>query len=220
MSVPPVVPSEPSVVEITFVDLQPSTAPQAEIEPREVEPSEEVQVTNRVEEDLPVEPDRQIPDLEFSAPKVPDNDSAILEVLVRLEAEQAQLEIASPGGDSPADTIGPDEVATVLRRFSCEGLTGEQKENCPKSNPFAIAEVRAARDSLARNPTPISIDIRMNVVEEFFARQKQDRHMFPGMNADMFVDTLPPGVYDAERIRSGGEPLWNGEMKRRFSTGE
>lgn len=211
----PITPTQSSVIEISFVDLQPNVA-----DPAAIELEDKLPKADMVEANQPREPDPPSPSLELSGPVAPAGGEPDPEVLVQLEREQGQIETAKTGGDQTADTVGSAEVAAVLRRLSCQRLTRKPNEDCPKSDPFADADARTIRESSAHNPRPLSFDIHMNAAEAFSAKQKQARHMFPGMDADMFVDTLPPGAYQADRIRNGQEPLWNEDMRRGFRSDE
>ncbi len=137
-----------------------------------------------------------------------------VEVLTQLEPAAAPASAATRLAANDGDQ---DKVARTLRLLSCQKLSRDPDETCPKRDPFEVAEALAARELATHNPTAISVFDQQNAAERFFSRQSQDRHMFPGMDADLFADPAPPGANDAERIRNGGSPNWSEEMKRGFT---
>ena len=200
------------VVEIEFAErpepppLEISPETEAEpIPPTEMEPAPDPVAAQ-------VEPAPEMPE-----PRVPEPLTGESEVLTRLDAEPPT---STTHADTPNDTIDPAKVSQALRLLSCQSLTRAREADCPTPDPFAVADALEARDEAAHNPAAIPVFKEQNAAERFFARQKRNRHMFPGMDADLFGDTLPSGAYDAARIRSGREPLWSEDMKRGFTEPE
>ncbi len=150
----------------------------------------------------------------------PNSNADGLDILTSLEPGMGDQPVpsASTGtGTNDSKTIDERQIAQALRLFSCQRLTRARDEDCPKPDPFAVAEALDARQQAALDPQQIPAFNQENAAEQFFSRQKQARHMFPGMDADMFGDTLPSGTYTASRIREGREPLWSEDMKRGFT---
>lgn len=134
------------------------------------------------------------------------------------DASKSDATASDTGGDIPA--LDEIQLADVLRLASCQKLVQARDPECPETDPFDTALTLAARKGSAANSTAIAFDIEENAYEQFFSGQKKNRHMFPGMSADMFSDPLPPGAHDAERIRNGSEPLWSQKMKDGFTKGD
>jgi len=204
------------VVEIEFADFPPEPPPIAQPVPDPI-PVIEVEASPppRLEAPEP-EPPAPSPAAEVEQAS-PETDATELDVLTQL-APAPEEERASPQtSEETPDRIDTERVAQALRLMSCQSLVRDKDETCPDQNPFDRAEALAAREHAANNPAPVAIFDNQNAAERFFSNQKRDRHMFPGMDADLFSDPLPPGAYNADRIRSGREPLWSEEMKRGFS---
>lgn len=187
--------------EIASIDPPAKTGPHAQAPPKITAPE-------------PVQPATDV--------EHPDSNADGLDILTSLEPgmDDQRVPSASTGsntGTSDSETIDERQIAQALRLFSCQRLTRARDEDCSKPDPFAVAEALDARQQAALDPQQIPVFNRENAAEQFFSRQKQARHMFPGMDADMFGDTLPSGAYTASRIREGREPLWSEDMKRGFT---
>ena len=56
--------------------------------------------------------------------------------------------------------------------------------------------------------------IAKTVGDKIFEAEAAKRFLWP--DADLFADPLPPGAYNARRIRNGQEPLWSQDMRDGF----
>lgn len=195
-----------------------------DIEIVELEPDPPSGAPQRPEPDAPMRDAEPIPRRAASSPMIREPDSEppdqtefqpTLEVLTQVEP--APLE---PSVDQapPPGSIAPDEIAQALQHFNCRKLTPHPNENCPKPDPFAVADARQARAEAHLNPMPVIAFNQQNAAERFFSKQGRNPHMFPGMDADLFADPMPKGSYDAERIRNGLAPTWDRELRDALET--
>ncbi|MCR9079373.1 MAG: hypothetical protein NXH78_09765 [Hyphomonadaceae bacterium] len=202
-----------AVLNVELVERPSAPAPEvAAIDPPPAKPDPQSQAPLQITAPEPVQPETDV--------EHPDSNADGLDILTSLEPgmDDQPVPSASTGtGTSDSKTIDERQIAQALRLFSCQRLTRARDEDCPKPDPFAVAEALDARQQAALDPQQIPVFNQENAAEQFFSRQKQARHMFPGMDADMFGDTLPSGAYTASRIREGREPLWSEDMKRGFT---
>lgn len=204
-----------AVLNVEFVEAP--AAPTPEISPIDPPPAKTDPQSQAPPQITAPEPVQPAPDVER-----PDSNADGLDILTSLEPgmDDQPMPSASTGasnGTSASKTIDERQIAQALRLFSCQRLTGARDEDCPKPDPFAVAEALDARQQAALDPQQIPAFNQENAAEQFFSRQKQARHMFPGMDTDLFGDTLPSGANTASRIREGREPLWSEDMKRGFT---
>jgi len=203
VTIAPIPATQPSAVEILIVDPEPETA-----------------VPATADDPTVVEPIVKTPPSAQSGPEAtpsdPEEAVAVPEVLVQTETESVQTDPVETSAGEPSEMITSDQIAAVLQGLSCQSLTRKPQQDCPETDPFTAADAIAIREGSARGPAPLSFQFQQNTTEQFFANQKKARHMFPGMDADMFADPQPSGAYTADRIRNGQEPLWSEELKRGF----
>lgn len=160
-----------------------------------------------------------IPSNSFAA----DPDSPLIaasnepEILMQNQADRAPAQLPEPSSQRPASGLDQAQIAAVLNQITCSRLTRQRHEDCPKTNPFDVAEAVAARAAPEDMVSLARPDLPMSAMEQFLAKQDGPGHMFPGMDADMFADTMAPGAYDAARIRDGDAPRWSDKMKRGFT---
>lgn len=219
--------SEPAAIELTIVEAPPAEQKRTQTEVdrqsgtnRETDaPSERI-----AESALQASPERdEILDSPSAAEPPKPNVEVVLEDPLHLPEGQIEEDDTRPQNGFDGSRVRPgsnpsdlDSLAEALGLSFCNRLARDQSDTCPPPDPFSVAEARAEREAYARNPMEITYEAPQGRVERFFALQKHNRHMFPGMNAHMFGDPMPPGAYDAQRIRNGQDPLWSDEKRRSF----
>ena len=194
--------SAPSSINIDFAVLE----PEATLEP-EIEPEPEIEVDSHRDVNVEIDILASPPSSARSAP----------EVLTRRDTFDVEPSNPVSSRDEQTDTIGTDQIAAAMRRAACQTLTQRRETECEPPNPFDQAEAVSSREDSQRAPILIAVFDQQNATERFFSRQNRQRHMFPGMDADLFAAPSAPGAADAARIRSGQAPRWSDEKKRGFT---
>ncbi len=128
----------------------------------------------------------------------------------------------TPGDAAPADgetgeetdTVSDAQIANVLKLLGCQKLRDHRDEHCPDADPFTASAAVAERNSVQPKEWADSDYINKPVIEQFYEREVLSRFHWP--DADLFTDPMPPGAYNAQRIRDGREPLWNKKMRDGF----
>ena len=145
------------------------------------------------------------------APRVPPQSAT-----ADAGAVTAPAPTSSVGASDPctADAVSPAQVAVVLEKMHCLKLKRHEEGACPPPDPFDVAIAAAERDippeSLFGDPRYVS----QTVNDKLFEQRAKNRFHWP--DADLFAGPLPPGTYNARRIRNGQEPLWSQEMRDGF----
>ncbi len=122
----------------------------------------------------------------------------------------------------PAGTSGPVErgglaseaargVQAALRRAGCRKLVREPGPECPQGDLFARAdELAALKQAAALEPLALGPPPSQNYAEAFFARnQGMPAKMINGEDNSIFIASMAPGAYNAQRIRNGQAPIWD-----------
>lgn len=192
-------------LDIAFAEVLPLPEPEPELEP-EPEPEPVVQ-------EAPLVAPRSDPSVAPApSPKT---------VLTQLQSDASPAvapQTSDPAPpDDPAPTVDTGALAQVLQRAECQRLSLKAKDDCPKADPFAVAEASMARQGSA----PTSAQLAGNygpksMLEGFFSQRDNVPYLMPGMDGDLFTAGLAPGAYDAQRIRNGQAPLWSKEMRDGF----
>lgn len=142
-------------------------------------------------------------------------------VLTQLESDNApdaapQTSDPAPSEDT-APRVDPSALAAVLQRVECQRLSFKVDEDCPKADPFAVAEASIARQAATPASAQLAGDYGpKSMLEGFFSQRESDPYLMPGMDGDLFTPGMAPGAYDAQRVRNGQAPLWSQEMKDGF----
>ncbi|MEM9570160.1 MAG: hypothetical protein AAF996_01750 [Pseudomonadota bacterium] len=199
----------PNAIEIEFAEASVPDSPPRPEPPPEPIPDPLVAPTPRTVEQVPPVPSAQTT---LTSPSVLTQNAPTHEGGVPVTAATAQ-EAADP-----SESIDPQTIATVLQNVACQDLIMTRDETCPKLDPFDVAEASKARAEAAPSGAVLIGDYGPKSMLENFMNQK-DRSPFimPGMSVDLFTEGMAPGAYDAQRIRSGREPLWSQEMKDGFT---
>lgn len=158
-----------------------------------------------------------------TADPAPSVDAAPHEVLTQNEtapdgvlAEIVQSLLTPGPSQSGSDTAAtPEQLATVLAKSECLSLKRHPEEkDCPATDPFVAAAANAERaippERLFEDPRYIA----KTASDKIFEAEAAKRFLWP--DADLFADPLPPGAYNARRIRNGQEPLWSQDMRDGF----
>lgn len=122
----------------------------------------------------------------------------------------AQLSPTNPGEESAT----PAQIAGALRQLDCQKLTHRKHESCATTDPFTAWASNASRKTVERNTDWDRTFRSKSVIDNFYEREVRDRLHWP--DEDLFADPMPPGAYNADRIRRGQEPLWSKEMRDGF----
>ncbi len=126
----------------------------------------------------------------------------------------APLPPTNPGEESAT----PAQIAGALRQLECQKLTHRKHESCATTDPFTAWASNAARKTVERNTDWDRSFRSKSVIDNFYEREVRDRLHWP--DEDLFADPMPPGAYNADRIRRGQEPLWSKEMRDGFRKAE
>ena len=142
-------------------------------------------------------------------------------VLTQLQSETASTAAPQTSNPAPPDdtasTVDPSALAAVLQRVECQGLSFKVNEDCPKADPFDVAEASMTRQAAPPASAQLAGDYGpKSMLEGFFSQRDSAPYLMPGMDGDLFTPGMAPGAYDAQRIRNGREPLWSQEMRDGF----
>lgn len=107
-----------------------------------------------------------------------------------------------------------DQVAKVLQSLGCQKLAHKKDEKCQEKNAFEAADAATSRLIVERVDKSDPDYRSKSVIDKFYQREVAGRLHWP--DPDLFAAPLPPGAYDAQRIRNGQEPLWSKEMRDGF----
>lgn len=205
----------PDVLDIELAEFEPvETETPDPIDPApepETDPAQTIPPKTDPAPSPPAEPPRQPAQKPVEAPSV----------LTQLEtaptgqvAASAESITTGSSDQDAADAVSAGQVAAVLEKMHCLKLKRHEEGACPPPDPFEVAIAAAERDvppeSLFGDPRYISL----SVSDKLFQREAANRFHWP--DEDLFVDPLPPGAYNARRIRNGQEPLWSQEMRDGF----
>lgn len=213
----------PESIDVVFADLEADPVPAPIVPPPPVDPP-----APSLERPLPV---AQAPAPVIAAPPASEAPGPDLEADVTSEQVAQTPEILTQNEPAPAlpratmapstdmsNVINADEIAAVLNLAGCNQLRHKQDESCPPEDPFAAAEASAARalppDQLRAESTYRS----KSVIDKFYEKEVFNRLHWP--DPDLFADPMPPGAYDAQRIRNGQEPLWSKKVRDSFRKDE
>lgn len=208
----------PESIEIEFAEIEivPEPEPMPEPEP---EPTPEPPPPPKPEPAVPTL--TLAPDLE---PDVTPNPSDTPEILTQnvpaeLPTASAPANVdPSPGETDKSSAVTDAEIASVLQQLHCQKLTHRKDEACPDADPFTASASVAARATVERN-TEWDYSYRaQTATDKIYEQEVRGRLHWP--DRDLFADPMPPGAYDAERIRRGQEPLWSQEMRDGFRKAE
>lgn len=199
----------PNAIEIEFAEARLPDPPPTPEPPPEPLPDPVVAPAPRSVEQEQTAPSSQTP---LTTPSVLTQNAPTDEGSVAITAATAQ------DAADPSEVIDRQTVATVLQSVACQKLTMTRDETCPKLDPFDVADAARARAEAPPSGAALIGDYGPKSMLESFMNQK-DRAPFimPGMSADLFTEGMAPGAYDAQRIRSGREPVWSQEMKDGFT---
>jgi len=141
-------------------------------------------------------------------------------ILTQLESETNASTPPSarvPSVDT-AQTVDPNALAAVLQRVDCQRLSFKVDEDCPKLDPFDVAEASMARQMAVPSSAQLVGDYGpKSMLEGVFSQRDKDPYLMPGMDGELFTSGMAPGAYDAQRIRNGRAPLWSKEMTDGFT---
>ena len=125
--------------------------------------------------------------------------------------------LASPDTGS-TDTISVAQIVGVLQQLNCQKLRHRPDPACPETDPFDAYTSVAARAEVERVYKYDRRHVSKTVSDKVYEAEVNSRLHWP--DADLFADPLPPGAYDAQRIRNGQEPLWSEDMRAGFRKAE
>ncbi len=201
-------------ITIELVELEPPpAAPEPEPEP---EPQPEPPADIPAAAPLP-QPEPPLREPDPSPPDISDN-TASEHPPVLMQKERATLPDgvipppATTGSDVDAVTSG--QIAGVLRQMECQKLTHRTSEDCPQTDPHTAWASNAARATVERNTDWDRSYRSKSTIDQFYEREVRGRLHWP--DQDLFADPMPPGAYNADRIRRGEEPLWSKELRNGF----
>jgi len=196
-------------LEIDFAEIPPLPEPEP-IKPEAV-PEPDKQAVHEARQD-PI-PTRSVAPAPAPSPKT---------VLTQLDTENTATVPPPPSdpgpNNDPVQTVDPSVLAAVLQRADCARLSHRTNEDCPKLDPFDVAEASMARQTAAPAPAQLVGDYGpKSMLEGFFSQRDRDPYLMPGMDGDLFTPGMAPGAYDAQRLRNGQAPLWSQEMRDGFT---
>lgn len=142
-------------------------------------------------------------------------------VLTQLQSDTSSTAAPQTSDPAPPDgtalTVDPGALAAVLQRAECQRLSFKAEDDCPKADPFAVAEASMARQAAVPSSAQLAGNYGpKSMLEGFFSQRDNAPYLMPGMDGDLFTAGLAPGAYDAQRIRNGQAPLWSKEMRDGF----
>lgn len=221
-------------ISIELVELPPTPDPAPEPEPEqkvdpEPEPIPEPRTeptAERIDATSPPPPAERSIGLESPLETLQSSDAPApdLSALSPLSISQPQGEpILAPDADFTAtlpptnpgeESATPAQIAGALRQLECQKLTHRKHDSCATTDPFTAWASNAARKTVERNTDWDRSFRSKSVIDNFYEREVRDRLHWP--DEDLFTDPMPPGAYNAERIRRGQKPLWSKEMRDGF----
>ena len=200
---PAVTTPESLVIEFAEIELPPPE-PIAPVEPVDETPPSPP-------ERPPAEPATVPASTPQSAPSTQGTKTESPSVLTQNAPGETRL-AESSGGDG-TNTVSDAQITNVLKLFDCQKLRDHRGDDCPDADPFTAAAAAAERDTVKPKHWADS-DFNKTVMEKFLDREANARFHWP--DADLFADRMPPGAYNAQRIRDGREPLWSKKMRDGF----
>lgn len=143
-----------------------------------------------------------------------------LEVLADDTGQQPDLpDIAvTPRSDrtAPAEMPNSDRLTTFAALLNCQNFARRQDAAC-RDSPAAFDPSRRMPDESAITPPQLELRFAgQNRVEYLLSQNKRTPYLMPGMDGDLFTEGLPPGAYNAQRIRNGESPIWSRELERKL----
>ncbi|MEM1087316.1 MAG: hypothetical protein AAGH90_06270 [Pseudomonadota bacterium] len=118
--------------------------------------------------------------------------------------------------DQPSTNLA--QAAEALRRLECAKITYERREDCPPSDPFAAADAQQGlRKQTEANPFS-ALDPNAHgpktAIEQWAAKNDDFAPVsLFGEDNSIFLDTMAPGAYNAQRIRNGDRPIWDKDVE-------
>ncbi len=120
--------------------------------------------------------------------------------------DQVEQDLALP--------VEAETLARVLQNASCQRLIAIPDDDCPKPDPFTVAEASVLREQAPPAPPNLVGDFSPKTrLEQFFNQQDRDPYLMPGMDADLFTESVGAAAYNAQRIRNGQAPIWDRDLE-------
>ncbi|MEM1037551.1 MAG: hypothetical protein AAGI14_12415 [Pseudomonadota bacterium] len=129
--------------------------------------------------------------------------------------------VAAPSGevqttDQPPSNLA--QAAEALRRLECAKLSYERREDCPPPDPFAAADAQQRLREQAQETQFSALDPNAygpkTSIEKWAAKNDDFAPVsLFGEDNSIFLDTMAPGAYNAQRIRNGERPIWDKDIE-------
>ena len=206
--------SPPEPVIITLVTDIVLPEPDPEVIEETPEPVEQ-------QEPEPVEAQQPFP----ATPKPVQTESAqapLSNVTNLIESpDVSETVVAAPNTEAQSSdqpTTNLAQAAETLRRLECAKLSYKRREDCPPPDPFAAADAQQRLREPAQANRFSALDPNAygpkTSIEKWAAKNDDFAPVsLFGEDNSIFLDTMAPGAYNAQRIRNGERPIWDKDIE-------
>ncbi|MEL8055720.1 MAG: hypothetical protein AAGK66_06180 [Pseudomonadota bacterium] len=135
--------------------------------------------------------------------------------------DASETVVAAPNGKAQTSDQPPSNIAQAaetLRRLECAKLSYERREDCPPPDPFAAADAQQRLREQVQETQFSALDPNAygpkTSIEKWAAKNDDFAPVsLFGEDNSIFLDTMAPGAYNAQRIRNGERPIWDKDVE-------